>query len=52
MDKKTISAVMSELGKRSAKSLTPEQREKRASNAAKTRWAKRGIINNSDETEI
>lgn len=39
-----IKKVMSELGKRSAAKLSPEQRIQRAKKAVLARWAKRGII--------
>ena len=43
MNKRTISSVMRELGKRSGKArmvkLTPEQRSAIAKKAAKARWA-------------
>jgi hypothetical protein len=48
MDKIEIAKVMSELGKRSAKSLTPEQRKERATKAVMTRWAKRCIIDGNE----
>jgi uncharacterized protein YfbU (UPF0304 family) len=40
MDKKQISQVMSELGKRSSEKLTPAQRKERATKAVMTRWEK------------
>lgn len=38
MVNKAVSKYMSSLGKKSAQSLTPEQRKERASQAAKKRW--------------
>lgn len=42
-----ISKYMSQLGKKSAASLTPEQRTERAKKAIKTRWDKK---KKADET--
>lgn len=41
MKKKDLSAVMSALGKRSAASMTKEQRKARAQKAVRARWDKK-----------
>lgn len=44
MDKDLISKVMSEMGKRSANKMTPEQRKERAKKAIKARWDKKKLL--------